>query len=167
MSKSSGAILMKGPLVAVLAAALLSGGAAVFPAAAESYETSAYSLFEETNTTRDNLADGQVMITITSAGTFVTDNPDIPLNQSLYKCFGTFVVSADGTESKGNGFCSGIDLREDVWWVRWTGSIGGGTWTFIDGTGRYQGMTGSGQWQQADAGFGRDVNTWTGTIELP
>lgn len=157
---------MKASLAVTLAAAL-SGPAVVGPAAAEHYETSAYSLFEETNTTRDPLSDGRTIVTIASAGTFVTDNPASPLNQSLYKCFGTFVVSADGAETTGNGFCSGVDPREDVWWVRWSGSIGGGTWTFVDGTGRYQGVTGSGRWQQSDAGFGRDVNTWEGTFELP
>ena len=59
---------MKGSLVVLLAAAL-SGPAIAVSAAAESYEMSAYSLFEETNTTREALSDGRTIVTIASAGT--------------------------------------------------------------------------------------------------
>jgi len=149
--------------IAVAAVGALAGTAA----ADTTYQASAYSLFEETNTARDRLSDGRTVVTLNSRGTFVTDDPQVPLNHSRYTCYGTFVVSADGEETNGHGYCSGIDPTEDIWWVRWSGEITGGTWTFVSGTGKYRDARGGGSWLEADAGYGRDVNAWEGEITFP
>ena len=155
-------------ILAIVTALL--GGLVIFATSASAQpvgtkqETSrGFSAYSTTKTDTVPLEDGRALLHIHNWGLFFTDNPASLLNQSRYDCFGTHLINSEGESQSGRGYCAGIAANGDLWWNRWTGTLDGGDWTFVGGTGRFAHISGGGQWSTA-AGFAQEstVTVWEG-----
>jgi hypothetical protein len=115
-------------------------------------------------TTTYKLADGRSVQQASSAGTLTAAQPDNALNMNSQDCDGTTVLSADGKTGTGSGYCVNFDKDGDAAWMWWRGDLTGGTWGFVDGTGKFKGVDGGGTWKTARQWpDGKFVNSWEGT----
>jgi len=75
----------------------------------------------------------------------VTDDATSPFNLASQDCMATNIFSKDGKSLGGHGYCDGITATGDIWWIA-TRTDPDGTlhWTNIPGTGKLEGITGSG-----------------------
>jgi len=113
------------------------------------------------------LADGRSVQQAASGGTMVATQPDNPLHMNTQDCDGTTVLSADGKTSKGAGYCVNVDKAGDAAWIWWRSDLNGGTWGWIDGTGKFKGVEGGGTWKVMQTSpDGKSVNSWEGTWEM-
>lgn len=96
-------------------------------------------------------------------GLFYTEDPGSLLNQSRYDCFGTHLLNSEGESVDGRGYCTGVAANGDLWWNRWSGTLSGGDWTFVGGTGRFAFISGGGVWSAA-SGFAPEetITVWEG-----
>ena len=112
---------------------------------------------------------GSKVVTRTVTGVSHAKDKGGPLDEAEIRCYLTFVAykGRKGTE-KGSGYCVGIGSKGNTWEMLLSGDgKGGGTWKFVDGTGRYDSIKGSGNWQHK--GSKKDKNEryeWTGQWEL-
>lgn len=107
-------------------------------------------------------ADGGMVQRSHIMGIVLCDDPSASIHLASQDCFGTTVVSADGTVV-GNGYCDAVDAEGDRWWIWWHNGPKGNTWGFMGGTGKYDGIKGGGTTtnlvQMAD---GRSAINWEG-----
>lgn len=88
---------------------------------------------------------GKEVLYITFDGVQFTDDAEKPLDRAHQVCHTAGVV--EGFGGKFRGYCSAIDDDGDMWWVSWHRiDENGGTWSYLGGTGKYEGETGSGTW---------------------
>jgi len=100
-----------------------------------------------------------------------TDPPGRPFDRTSAVCYGTY-AKLNGKE-QGFGVCEVIDLDSDKWWMEYHDSPagGGGTYTAVHGTGKYDGMTLKGEYRvefwptSKDAAF-QMCNANKGTYKL-
>jgi len=107
-------------------------------------------------------ADGGMVQRSHIMGIVLADDPSNSLHLASQDCFGTTVISADGT-AIANGSCDAVDAASDRWWIWWHNGPDANTWGFMGGTGKYEGIKGGGTTtplaQMAD---GRTAITWDG-----
>jgi hypothetical protein len=122
-----------------------------------------FSVFGPAVTETIELPGGATVQRTANRGFIVTPDPDNPLNGANHKCTSTILVAADGSVSSA-GYCDGIDSDGDVYWLWARGNQDGGTWAFIGGTGRFEGIDGGGTYSVGDGWpDGSIINTWEGT----
>ncbi len=122
-----------------------------------------FSAYSTTKTDTVPLDDNRALLHIHNWGLFYTEDPASMLNQSRYDCFGTHLIDDEGVSLGGRGYCAGIADNGDLWWNRWSGTLSGGDWTFVGGTGRFANISGGGVWSSA-AGFAPEetITVWEG-----
>ena len=126
-----------------------------------------FSATERTITGQHPLAGGGELRTRRSSGIFFTYDAALPFNGSSYECLSSFYMAASDPHGHGHGQCYGIDPEGDIWWAQLRGGRDYGTWTFLDGTGRYLGVKGGGTWDtRATAGPKKYITTWKGQWQL-
>jgi hypothetical protein len=129
---------------------------------------SGFSAFDTTETEVESLADSRRLMHVRSAGTFYTEDPGSPFNETSYDCFGTHLLRPDGSSVQGHGYCAGVATTGDLWWIDWTGDLDQGHWRFSGGTGTFEGIEGGGSWRNQAALAGEEtVTTWHGAWHLP
>ena len=108
------------------------------------------------------LSDGRTVQRTENTGFVQGDHPFV----GNHTCFGTSVIAADGAVSA-TGYCDAYDADEDVYFWWWRGDAQGGTWGFLGGTGKFEGIEGGGTWK-AGTTFpdGKSVNTWEGSWNM-
>jgi len=155
-------------ILAIVTALL--GGLVIFAAAASAQPVGTkqeigrgFSAYSTTKTDTVPLEGDQALLHTHDWGLFFTDDPASLLNQSRYDCFGTHLINSEGESLGGRGYCAGIAANGDLWWNRWTGTLTGGDWVFVGGTGKFAFISGGGQWSSA-AGFALEetVTVWEG-----
>jgi len=79
-------------------------------------------------------------------GATFNDNGSGPLHEGRAFCVGSYIVTPDGATNKGN--CAFGDQDGDRIFTTWTGNAATnqGVNTIMSGTGKYEGITGSGPW---------------------
>ena len=109
---------------------------------------------------------GRALVNVHSWGLFSTDDPVSRFNNSHYDCYGTYLIDEAGDSPDGRGYCTGVAVSGDVWWIRWDGDRSGGDWSLVGGTGAFEHITGGGQWSN-QAGFAptESITVWEGTWE--
>ena len=113
------------------------------------------------------LADGSTVDRSPNAGFLVTDDASSPLHLVGMSCVGSSVVSTDRKSSSGGGYCLIVDRAGELIWAWWLGDQDGGTWGFLDGTGKFAGVQGNGIWTSgAVFPSGKLINKWTMTWRM-
>lgn len=122
-----------------------------------------FSAYSTTRTETVPLDSERALLHVHNWGLFYTEDPASLLNQSRYDCFGTHLIDADGESQIGRGYCTAVAANGDLWWNQWTGTLDGGDWIFVDGTGKFAHITGGGTWSTA-AGFAPEetITVWEG-----
>ena len=91
-----------------------------------------------------NLAEGHVQGHGSAIGTSFNDNGSGPLQAGPAECVYTFYAVSDAVENK--GYCAFGDPDGDRIFTEWTGNGVSGTNVIVGGTGKYEGISGSGPW---------------------
>ena len=113
------------------------------------------------------LSDGRSVQQESDAGYLMAAQPDNPLNMNTQNCSGTMIASADGKTGTGSGYCISFDSDGDAAWMWWRGDLDGGTWGFMDGTGKFKGVDGGGTWKTKQrSADGKFIDTWEGTWQM-
>ncbi len=90
-----------------------------------------------------------------------------PLDEAQFQCHMTFVVEQGRTPAQGSGYCHGIGSDGSTWSMLLSGGETGGTWRFVEGTGRYDMIKGSGTWRhQGSPDTNSERYDWSGEWEL-
>ena len=107
----------------------------------------------------------------TITGTTLAKEPGGPFDKSSWQCVGVVRI-LQGTAT-GDGMCEWVDADGDKALGRYTRTGNpGGDWTFINGTGKYAGITGGGtskllaQFPTVRKGHFQSCERATGTYEL-
>ena len=142
---------------------LMLGGAA----GAETYELSGASTWNPESVSTMTLPDGRILTRQTLRGTAIADDPNTPLSMASQDCMFTTVTAADGKSFNTGGSCDGVDKDGDVYWAVGTASEEGGTWRYIGGTGKFEGLEGGGTYQLAlEWPDGKVMATWDGKATM-
>lgn len=113
------------------------------------------------------LPDGRTVQRAQSTGYVIPDNSDSPFYMVNQTCFTTSVIAADGSVSM-SGYCDTYDSDGDVYWAWLRGDAQGGTWGFLGGTGKFEGIEGSGGKWKAGTTWpdGKWVVSWEGSWKM-
>jgi hypothetical protein len=90
------------------------------------------------------LPDGRTVLHLHDKGILRTEDPASPIHLAIENCFSTIILAADGSIENGSGYCDTFDKEGDANWLTWVGTATGTAWTIYHGTGKFEGMTGSG-----------------------
>ena len=125
----------------------LSLACAAAPALAAEMKIAGEIAFTVVSHDETRLADGSVVSRDHLKGTIKDDDSASVLDGASHDCQGSILYAPGGEEIvEGHGSCDAIDKDGDVWWLTWTTEASGeSTWTMIDGTGKYEGLSGSGK----------------------
>lgn len=89
-----------------------------------------------------------VIYTVDHRGVILSEEPTKFLDNFTQRCVGS--ISVINGKQSGQGFCRNVDpATGDLVLVAWTavGKPGSGTYTYIGGTGKWKGISGSGEYQ--------------------
>ena len=96
------------------------------------------------------LPNGDTMLYLRFDGVQFNDQSNDPSHRAHQACHATCLVSGSllpTSPAKCRGYCAAVDSEGDVWWIQWDRLIeGGGTWSYLGGTGKYEGVRGGGDW---------------------
>ena len=144
---------------AVLFLTLASGSAAQ-----ERSDSGSFS-FSITSSEEMPLSDGTSLMRAVQSGILTTDDPASPLGPSAGTCSGSTVESESLIVA---GYCDFVDMDGDVWTIWYKADQEGGSWGFLEGTGKFNGIHGEGTFRGGEAwSDGRGINYWDGTYTLP
>jgi hypothetical protein len=100
-------------------------------------------------------------------GVILADDTSSPLHLSLQDCGSAAVGDGAGMPGEDSGVCVAADKDGDVWWLWYNNKGDERRWSVISGTGKYEGMTGSGTTEVLSyMPDGRLAITWSGTINM-
>lgn len=126
-----------------------------------------YATYIQTDATTTALADGRSRVDATIDGYVLTDDPSHPVHLAAQDCASTNLVAADGTIERSAGYCASRDADGDMFWIWFWNGGDGGEWGIINGTGKFEGMTGGGtSVPQAGDPDGRFAIRWEGTFNM-
>ena len=154
-------------LTTVAAAVFLAFGITAGAQAGQKVTGSGQGFYVPKSAATYKLADGRSVQQAADGGYLTSAQPDNPLNMNSQDCDGTNVVSTDGKTGTGSGYCVNFDKDGDAAWMWWRGDLDGGTWGWIEGTGKFKGVDGGGTWKTKQrAPDGKFINTWEGTWQM-
>ena len=99
-------------------------------------------------------------------GVMLANDAAPPFHLAAHDCLGSMVSNASGAPLQINGVCDGIDKDGDVFWM-WFHDLGEThSWSFMGGTGKYDGITGGGTTKVLGGFPDRLVISWEGNWTL-
>jgi len=138
-------------------------------AGAETHKSSGHAVYVQEGTPHE-LPNGRMAVRQSSRGFVMADDPSDPTHMSSQDCVGTTLLKADGSPEHGYGYCAGVKVDGDMWWIWWSSDGEKGKWGFLGGTGVFEGATGEGTTKTVGiwpAEGGKLMITWDGTWETP
>lgn len=115
----------------------------------------------------EKLSDGRTRMHGHDKAIVVDADPNSPLNMATRDCFGTMIMDAKGNLVDGAGYCETFDKSNDGYWLTWNMAPGGGVkWKAYYGTGKFAGVSGSGDTMVTAWYPDRYVIKSTGTLTL-
>lgn len=120
------------------------------------------------------LPDGsKIQITHYTQISFAADSSH-PLDNMSSDCVGRFHMSANDTPVSSDGMCTGFDGQGNsatFWWRMDEANTSDcpdlcGSWGYFNGTGKFNGIEGSGTWARETTFHNGSSGTWTGTAKL-
>lgn len=131
---------------------------------AETFELDGHSIWTPISEESYSLPDGRTVTRQVLSGFSMNEEPNTPFRTSQ-DCMFTTVTAADGSFESG-GFCDAVDADGDVYWAVGSATEKGGKWSYLGGTGKFEGLTGGGTYQLAlEWPDGKLMATWDGTAE--
>jgi hypothetical protein len=116
--------------------------------------------------TAAELPSGGSIGVFTGRETQVINDPSDPGHMATGKCYGVFEVSAEGAYSD-RGNCVYTDRDGETFSIKFSTAPGaGGTHEYTGGTGKWEGVTGSGTYEVTDLGDGAYVTTYSETVTM-
>ena len=141
-------------LQGIAVAAVLAVSLPLLPAHAKSLKASGTSSYVPVNSDVTPLSEEANLLRTQSRAILMADDPTLPFHLSNQDCAGTYLLDANGQVDTGRGYCDIIDADD-------------GTWEVMGGTGKYEGMTGTGTSKVlSQATDGRFAVRWEGTWEM-
>ena len=121
------------------------------------------------------LPDGRTLTTNHFHQVTFADDPSHVMNDLIGDCVGQFLASPDGNPLGANGICFNKDINGDgvSWWWRQEASGTAdcphicGVFGFLDGSGKFDGITGEGTWQVTAPFDLGGVGAWQITYTIP
>lgn len=111
------------------------------------------------------LTDGSSLMRTVQSGILMADDPASSLGPAAGTCSGSTVESESLSVG---GHCDFVDMDGDVWTIWYKADQEGGSWGFLAGTGKFNGIHGGGTFRGGEAwSDGRGINYWDGTYTLP
>ena len=89
------------------------------------------------------VSDSHVYGTVSGFGSVTDKNPSSPFFNATIHCGGVWSVVQGKLESP--GYCSGLTSENDKWMIEYRRSQDTSNWTFLHGTGKWTGISGSGR----------------------
>ena len=115
----------------------------------------------------EKLDDGRTLVHANDKAVVQDTDPNSPLNLATRNCYGTMIMDAKGNLVDGAGYCETFDKANDVYWLTWNMAPGGGVkWNAFHGTGKFEGVTGSGDTKVIAWSPDRYVITSEGTLSI-
>ena len=115
----------------------------------------------------DALPGGSLINQAILKGIVLADDPNHPLHLTAQDCSGGSIADDQGKMMEGAGSCTMVDRDGDVWWLWYHNRGDDRQWGAIAGTGKYDGVTGSGVTAElAATADGRLAISWQGTLTL-
>jgi hypothetical protein len=148
----------------VLAAAALTGlAAASNGAVAGSGSGSGSATYTIVHIDDRQLPGGNVLSRDHYKGVMLANDASSPFNLANQDCLGSMVFSpAKGAPVEIGDVCDAVDKDGDVSWIWYHDAGDVHTWAFMGGTGKYEGITGSGTTAQLGGSADRLVISWEG-----
>ena len=116
---------------------------------------------------QNTLPNGHTVIRTGLSGVVLADDQENPFHLASQTCGGTTIVTPDNPRPTSAGYCNTIDKDGDAWWIWWRAEGQGSVWEFVEGTGKYKGIKGSGTTKTlARFPDGRQVLRWQGVWHL-
>jgi hypothetical protein len=159
---------LPGTIAAALAVAAVALGAPADAQAQREVTTGGLAVYIPDRADVVPLAAGQEGVNDRFKGVVITDDPASPLYLLSQNCAGTNLVGAEtGEPLRSSGYCVGWDADGDLFWMSYWNGPDGGEWTVINGTGKFEGMTGGGTSELVRAeADGRFTLSWRGTLMM-
>lgn len=111
---------------------------------AESFETSGSATYIVTDNQVTTHANGTTTTVQTSRTIIECDDESISFHKAPQTAVGTVVQDADGNVLASVGYCHAVDADGDVMYIYWRMAGNGSEWSFVSGTGKYEGIKGGG-----------------------
>ncbi len=87
---------------------------------------------------------GGTILHLYNKGVVRSDDASSPLHLAETNCFDTIILGKEGSFVSGAGYCAAFDKDGDGYWNTWTGTDTGGLWNAYHGSGKFEGVTGTG-----------------------
>ena len=138
------------------------------PAAnAQERQISGYAAYIPGHSNTVTLADGRSLVENTIHSVLIEDDPQSPTHLMAQDCGGTNVLGSDGTPIQIVGSCTAIDADGDLFYISYQNTPEGGTWRYMGGTGKFDGVEGDGTTELVAMGpDGRLTIRYEGTINM-
>ncbi|UCF37672.1 MAG: hypothetical protein JSU96_02040 [Acidobacteriota bacterium] len=135
---------------------------------AKKYSGKGKSLITPHSREEHTLPDGRILRYARNQGFTLSDDPDHPQNMASVDCSNILLLEPDGQKWSGSGTCISIDRDGDMSWSWWEGTQEGVKWEYLKGTGKYDGVKGSGTSTLDIHNFpnGKWIEEWESTLEL-
>ncbi len=131
---------MKRSMILIVGAALLFA----MPAEARDMKGSGTAAYVPVASDTSELPSGKLLRRVHSKTIILADDDTLPFHLARQDCSGTYVLTPEGEIEIGRGHCEAVDQDGDVWWLWWESVSESGKWGILGGTGKYDGMAGSG-----------------------
>lgn len=134
---------------------------------AQTMEGSGHAVYVTQSAKKSPMPDGRMLVNNHVSGVLIADDTSSPFHLATHDCTGAYVAAAEGGPPQAQGSsCAAIDADGDIWWLAFTNldGEGGGEWHILGGTGKFEGMEGSGTTDLLSASpDGRTTIRWTGS----
>lgn len=118
-------------------------------------------VLEVTAQTVTDLPGGGTATQVVQIGPATAATEDDIFAGGTFHCVGTTIADAEGAQSRNRGHCLTTHANGEVTWLWFDGpNANEGNWGFLDGTGVYSGIEGTGTFKNDDAGAGSYEGTW-------
>ena len=122
----------------------------------------------------EQMPDGSSVVLVRYTQSSFADDDSDPLGNTSSDCWGRLHMSADGDMQAANGVCVAFDGSGDSatsWWRLDESGTSDcpdmcGSWGYFDGTGKFDGIEGSGTWMRTTLFPNGSAGKWKGKIKL-
>lgn len=145
----------------ILLSAGIACGSILLATAAPAEAVKGSNVLEVASQTISELGNGLIATQAVQIGAAIAESADDIFAGAKFHCIGTVVSDAEGTVSSNRGICLNTHANGELTWLWYNGpSDLKGDWGFLDGTGAYEGIEGTGTFWGETPGNSSYEGTW-------